>query len=80
VEAENLTKSDVYISRRLAATTYGNITCKILDFHTDYYHNIVGELSNPNDAVCQPGEAQAGWQEVMGDRETEWVRQAPQPW
>ena len=58
------------MSRSLAATTYGNITCKILDFCTDYYHDIVRELSNPNDSVCQPGEAQVVWQEDMSDRVT----------
>jgi len=36
----------------------------------DYYHDIMRELSNPNDSICQPGEAQAGWQEGMGDRVT----------
>lgn len=51
-----------------------------VDFHVDYYHDIVGELSNPSDPVCQPGEAQVGWHEGMGDRVTEWVGQAPQPW
>jgi hypothetical protein len=45
----------------------------------DYYHDILGELSNPN-PVRQPGEAQAGWQEGMSNRVTEWVGQAPQPW
>lgn len=37
----------------------------------DYYPDIVGELSNPNDPICQPGEAQAGWQEGMDERVTE---------
>lgn len=63
---------------------YGNITCKVLDFCMDYYHDMVGELSNPNNLICQPGEAQTGWladqQEGKGDRVTEWVGQAPQPW
>jgi hypothetical protein len=40
---------------------YGNITCKVLDFCMDYYHDMVGELSNPNNLICQPGEAQTGW-------------------
>ena len=40
---------------------YGNITCKILDFHMDYYQGVVGELSNPDDPICQLGEAQAAW-------------------
>ena len=36
----------------------------------DYYHDIMGELNNSNDSICQPGEAQAGWQEDVRDRVT----------